>query len=59
MQVKQISGNRSSIAVPMSSWGAFRDVLGELQEKMTASKGSDNDAEEAVKPGVDAEKNTE
>lgn len=42
LQVKQISGHRSSIAVPQSSWGAFRDVLGELMDKMTAAKNAES-----------------
>ncbi|KHN84991.1 Transcriptional activator protein Pur-alpha [Toxocara canis] len=44
-EVKQISGHRSSIAVPQSSWGAFRDVLGELIEKMNAAKNMDSSGE--------------
>ncbi|VDN18878.1 unnamed protein product [Gongylonema pulchrum] len=59
-EVKQISGNRSSIAVPMSSWGAFRDVLAELQEKMSAAgKSAETDVDEvgAKKPSVESEQN--
>ncbi|VDN52801.1 unnamed protein product [Dracunculus medinensis] len=37
-EVKQISGLRNSITVPQSSWGDFRDLLGELMEKMAATK---------------------
>lgn len=48
-EVKQISGSRSSIAVPMSSWGAFRDVLAELQEKMTTPKSSENESDDVIK----------
>ncbi|VDK69701.1 unnamed protein product, partial [Onchocerca ochengi] len=55
--VKQISGSRSSITVPMSSWGAFRDVLAELQEKMT--KKVENDAEGTTKSDVKLEHNKE
>lgn len=58
-QVKQISGSRSSIAVPMSSWGAFRDVLAELQEKMMAAKRAENDAEGTTKSDVKLEHNKE
>uniref|UniRef100_A0A915PVA2 Uncharacterized protein n=1 Tax=Setaria digitata TaxID=48799 RepID=A0A915PVA2_9BILA len=58
-EVKQISGSRSSIAVPMSAWGAFRDVLAELQEKMTATKGAENNAEETAKSDAKLEHNKE
>ncbi|EJW83656.1 transcriptional activator protein Pur-alpha [Wuchereria bancrofti] len=58
-EVKQISGSRSSIAVPMSSWGAFRDVLAELQEKMMATKGTENDTERTIKSDIKLEHNKE
>nr|CRZ23872.1 Bm4103 [Brugia malayi] len=58
-EVKQISGSRSSIAVPMSSWGAFRDVLAELQEKMMATKGVENDTERTIKSDIKLEHNKE
>lgn len=58
-EVKQISGSRSSIAVPMSSWGAFRDVLAELHEKMTAAKRAENDAEGTTKSDMKLEHNKE
>ncbi|VDN01060.1 unnamed protein product [Thelazia callipaeda] len=36
LEVKKM-GRCSSITVPMSSWGAFQDVLSDLQEKVTPS----------------------
>lgn len=52
-EVKQISGNRSSIAVPMSSWGAFRDVLAELQEKMAMAKSPEVGGDDLLKLDLD------
>lgn len=58
-EVKQISGSRSSITVPMSAWGAFRDILAELQEKMLTAKRAEDDSEEAVKSEINQEHNEE
>lgn len=43
----------------MSSWGAFRDVLAELQEKMLAARRAENDAEGTTKSDVKLEHNKE
>ncbi|MFH4979351.1 hypothetical protein AB6A40_006060 [Gnathostoma spinigerum] len=42
-EVKSMTGHRSSITIPQSSWGAFRDVLGELIEKMASASSAKTD----------------
>lgn len=49
-EVKQISGHRSSIAIPQSSWAAFRDVLGELIEAMANPKSAEDGNDADTKP---------